>query len=200
MIQNHKYIAFIYCVKFLSLFLGFYYFSIAFNGIVSPEGGLYSAFLDHYLNYIAWIRESNIYVSNVMTNALGTRSFISGPQMINIAGGTEVEIWLPCLGFGIMSFWGAFVIVNAGTLKRKLLWAFAGIFAIWFINCCRITLLLIALDNNWRQMGSIDHHDMFNIVSYSCIFLMMYFYTRKPSSQASDLQIPITHNKSFANN
>jgi exosortase/archaeosortase family protein len=199
MILHQKYKPLVYCIKFLSLFYSLYYFSIGFNGIVSPGGGIYNAFLDHYLNYLQWLRMSNMYVSNAMANAVGTMSYISGSQMLKIGENIEVEIWLPCLGLGVISFWAAFVITNEGSIKQKLRWALFGIFAIWFINSCRITLLLIALDKNWRQIDGIDHHDMFNIVAYAFILLMMYFYTRKSTSTNSGISTPLQYSKTITN-
>jgi exosortase/archaeosortase family protein len=188
MIKNQQYFLISYCIKFLSLVLGFYYFSIGFNGIVSPEGGYYSSFLDHYFNYIDWIRQSNIYLSNIMAHALGTNSYVADSQMLKVGKNIEVEIWLPCLGLGVISFWSAFIITNSGSFKRKLTWGILGNLAIWFINSCRITLLLVALDRDWKESPHIDHHDMFNIVAYGFIFLLMYFYTKNmaPSNISSD--------------
>jgi exosortase/archaeosortase family protein len=79
-----------------------------------------------------------------------------------------------------MSFWIAYVIAdNKNTWQKKLYWCVAGIFFIWVINCCRVSLLLLALQNNWAVVTGVDQHAMFNIVAYSFVFLMIWLYSRK---------------------
>jgi len=177
-----KYFDVVHFFKFIILVLIFYYFSVAFHGIVSPEGGLYSAFLDQYFNYIDWIRSSIMYAAVVIAYNFGTEAYIAGSQLINIENVVQLNIWLPCVGLGVISFWIAFIITNSGHWKRKLLWSVMGFLAICFINTLRIALLLIALDNRWTGHISIDHHDIFNIAAYTVILLMMYMYNRKNST------------------
>jgi len=168
---------FINFFKLVGLTVVFNYFVIGFNGLVSPEGSIYSSFFDQYFNFIQWNRHLIITISNSVAHYFNTNSYISGPQMIKIAGGIEVEIWLPCLGFGIISFWIAFIITNSGTLAKKLRWCIGGIIGITIINCFRISLFLISLDRNWQQTTDLDHHDMFNIAAYVLIALLMYTYS-----------------------
>jgi exosortase/archaeosortase family protein len=178
--------------KFIILVLIFYYFSVAFNGLVSPEGGLYSSFLDHHLNYISWLRSAIMYASIIVAYMFGTKAYIAGSQLINIDNVVQINIWLPCLGLGVISFWLAFIITNNGNWKRKLLWSFMGIIAICFINTWRIALLLIAFDNNWNQHSSIDHHDLFNIVAYSIILLMIYMYSKNTTKSNTGTKNSLT--------
>lgn len=173
----HKYFNFAYFFKLVGLTLILNYFTIAFNGIVSPEGSLYSAFLDQNLNYIQWLRQVIMAVSNVIAHVFGTNSYISGPQMMNIGKSVEVEIWLPCLGMGIISFWISFIVTSSAHWQRKLMWCVSGILCISFINCWRIGLLLVSIDRNWRQLGTFDHHDLFNIAAYVLVGLLMYSYS-----------------------
>lgn len=172
-----KHFSFTYLFKLVGLTLILNFFSIGYHGIVSPEGARYSPFLDTYFNYIQWIRRILMEAANIFSNALGTESYISGSQMMKIGNDIEVEIWLPCLGIGIMSFWTAFIITNSGDWKKKLRWWIGGIFGIYLVNCVRITLFLVALDRNWAQNTALDHHDLFNIAAYILIGLMMYSYT-----------------------
>lgn len=83
-----------------------------------------------------------------------------------------------CLGIGIFSFWGAFIIANEGTALNKLKWVLIGTLTIWLINVGRIVLLLLAHNNKWVSPININHHTMFNIVAYGAIFLLMYAFDR----------------------
>jgi exosortase/archaeosortase family protein len=179
MIQILKYFNFYSFFKLVFLVFLLYYFTVLFNGIVSPEGSRYSAFLDHNLNYISWVRQSIMYVSNFIAHITGTNSRITGPQMMKLGDNIEVEIWLPCLGFGVMSFWISFIVNSTGKLKAKVAWAIGGVLSIWFINCLRIALLLISIDRSWPQSTFIDHHTLFNIAAYLCIVGLMYFHSRQ---------------------
>lgn len=195
MIQTLKHFSFLSFFKLVFLVLFLYHFTVVYNGLVSPEGSYYSAFLDHNLNYISWVRESVMYVSNVFAHLLGTNSYISSPQMMKLGKDIEIEIWLPCLGFGVMSFWISFVVNNTGTLKIKALWAIGGILSIWFINCLRITLLVISIDRGWPQNTTIDHHTLFNWASYLCIIGLMYSYShynkQKVSTSDENASMPV---------
>ncbi|MDB5119058.1 MAG: hypothetical protein JWN56_276 [Sphingobacteriales bacterium] len=166
----------VYFLKFSFLLIILFYFHIAFNGIISPEGSYYSPFLDLYLNYIAGFRFLILTGSKFILYVLGINSYIENAQIIRIAQGPGVNIWLPCLGLGIISFWLAFVIAHKGKWQRKLLWCAFGIMAISTINCIRIVMLLIAMNNHWEESSMFDHHDFFNLSSYILIYFLVHFY------------------------
>ncbi len=81
-----------------------------------------------------------------------------------------------CVGYGIMSFWGAFILANTAALKRKLLWIIGGWLVIWCINVIRVCLLLVSINNNWSMPFGWDHHTWFNVVAYFFLFVLIYFY------------------------
>ena len=83
-----------------------------------------------------------------------------------------------CLGMGLMSFWLSFVIADRASVKRKAIWCVTGVSAIWFINCCRVALLLMAFENNWKVNEYANHHTIFNIVAYALLLILIYFYMK----------------------
>jgi exosortase/archaeosortase family protein len=113
--------------------------------------------------------------------------------VVRIVDGTGVTIAMDCVGYGVMSFWAAYVIASGGAIKRMLVWTFAGMFLLWFINVIRISLLLVAYNKHWSMPFGIDHHTWFNIVAYIAIFAMMYFFEgrfkAKANSKAMDRQV-----------
>ncbi|MBC7887075.1 MAG: exosortase/archaeosortase family protein [Ferruginibacter sp.] len=173
-----KYIDVDYFVRFLLLLLALRYFNVFYIAIVDQKGLIYSSFLDNYLNYISWIRNSVLYSSNAITHAMGINSYVSLPFYLKTVNGSYVEMVYDCLGLGLMSFWVAFVVANKESLKRKITWCAGGIICMWFINCWRVALLLIALENHWKLNSILDHHTLFNIVAYSLILIMIYLYTK----------------------
>jgi exosortase/archaeosortase family protein len=178
MLQTLKLFNFKSFLKLVALVLVLYYFFLGYGALVSPEGNQYSDFLDHNLNFIDWYRRTIMLFSNMIAHAFGANSYIATHQMMKLGNNIEFEIWFPCLGFGVMSFWLSFVVNSTSRLKRKFMWAAGGIIAIWFINSLRIALLIISVDRNWPQSSYIDHHDMFNVMAYIIIAMLMYYYSR----------------------
>ena len=164
--------------KFLVLLLGLYYFNIFYLGITSPNGRVYSAYLEEHLNYISWISASILHVSDLIVWFFGIDAHVENFQDLKSSSGAWVSVWLPCLGLGIISFWIAFVISHRGSWKRKLLWSIGGVMLIWFINCWRIAFLLLALDRQWYLDTYVDHHTLFNIIAYSAIGMLVYMYSK----------------------
>ena len=167
-----------YLVKFILLFLTLYYFNLFYVAVVDGKGLLYSRFLDKYLNYINWLRDSILYTSNMISHLLGLNSYVSLPYRIKVFHGPYVETVYACLGIGNTSFWVAFVMAHHDAWKRKILWVAIGMVSIWFINCWRIALLLLALQHGKAINKYLDHHTLFNIVAYLLIFFLVYLYTR----------------------
>ena len=165
-----------YFIKFLVLLLLLYYFNVGYIAIIDPQGRLFSPFLEENLNYINWIRNSILYSSNAITHLFGVNSYVALPYRLKIPHGPAVETVYACLGLGLMSFWVAFVVSFKGAWKKKILWGFIGIFCIWFINCWRVALLLVALQSSKSLNKHIDHHTLFNIIAYSLIISLVNFY------------------------
>ena len=177
-----SYFDFSFFLKFLFLLLAIYYLNIFFLGLATPAGQLYSPFLEKNCNYIAWITSSTLYTSKLIVSFFGLEAYVDYPQTIRAFNGAWVDVWLPCLGLGITSFWIAFVVSHVSTWQKKLLWSVAGAFVIWFINCWRIALLLIALDRTWNA-GYLDHHAIFNVVAYSAIGFLIYLYYKQNNKE-----------------
>jgi exosortase/archaeosortase family protein len=170
-----------FLVKFVALYALLYFFNVAFIGITSPSN-YYNSFLDRHLDYIDLLRGAVLQVSRLLTSLSGFNTRIEEPYLLRIEAGPGVKMVYSCIGYGIMSLWTAFVIAYDGRVKRKILWALMGCFCIFLINCLRVSVLLIALAKKWNVNEYLDHHTMFNIVSYILIFLMMYLYTNRTTS------------------
>ena len=177
MISLIRYFDFVFFKRFIILLLLLYYFPIVYQGVTLPGGRFYSSFLSQHLNFIQWIRLTILLVSNQLVHFYGLPSYIEGTQLLRVYNGEGVEVWLPCLGLGLMSFWVAFVCAHQRPLSQKIAWCLLGIFAIWLINCFRIALLLVALQREWKSHLSLDHHDFFNIAAYVLLATLFYFFS-----------------------
>ena len=191
--RSSSYFDIVFFAKLIVLFLAFYYFNILFLGITTAEGRFYSPFLEHNLNYVSWLTSSILYVANAIDHFLGINSYVQNAYNIKTYSGASVTVWLPCLGLGVMSFWVAFIIADVNSWKKKLYWVLAGIAAIWFINCLRIALLVLALEKNWYQNTYIDHHTIFNIAAYIIILFMIWLYYKKNKNEINP-GLSVNHN------
>ena len=83
-----------------------------------------------------------------------------------------------CVGYGVMSFWIAFILANQVKWQKKIKWIITGVALIFIINVARISLLLVAVNEKWQIFFNMDNHVLFNIAAYILIFTMIYFFDR----------------------
>jgi exosortase/archaeosortase family protein len=171
-----------YLFRFLLSFCILYYGTLAVIGLAAP-GGYYSPFIHNYLNYVGWLRFALLSCSKLVLTILGYHIFINGLYTIMLYGGHGVHIVYSCIGYGIMSFWVAFIFANKGKWQKKIKWIAGGVALIFSINVVRISLLLIAINKQWSTPFNINHHTLFNIVAYVAIFILMYFFDRSQRSE-----------------
>lgn len=175
-LKKHGFIWFAF--KFLCLFCVFYFGCLAIIGL-SAKDGYYSPFVSNYMDVVSWISYSLVWGTQGFVYLLGFETYTLPNFVVRITGGSGVRIAYDCVGYGVMSFWAAFILATAASWISKLKWLVGGLILLWLINVTRIGLLLIAYNKKWAMPFGIDHHTWFNIVAYATIFLMMYFFDRK---------------------
>ncbi len=182
---NKKFLFFI--VKIIGIYLLLYYGTIAMIGIAAP-GGLHSTFVEQYLDYVSWIKRSLIATTGWLVGMFGYETIVEPGFLIRVTGKRGVIVAMDCVGYGVYSFWIAYVVANSMAIGRKIAWIVGGVFLLWFINVIRISMFLIAINNNRTMPFGIDHHTWFNIAAYGFIFMMMYFFNQqlnKPNDGAT---------------
>lgn len=147
-------------------------------GLAAP-GKYYSPFIENYLDYVSGLKQSMIWAVGKLAALLGYETYQLPDYIIRIKQGAGVKIAMSCVGYGVYSFWAAYVMVNDGSFKRKAIWAVGGLLLLWLINVIRITAVLIAVQNGNAMPLGIDHHTWFNIIAYGFIFLMIWKYERR---------------------
>lgn len=180
-----------FILVFVLAFCFFYYGTILMIGLAS-EDGYYSKFVHDHLDYVSWLKISYIKGTGMIMNLLGYETNRESGFLIRILNGRGVIIAYDCVGYGVMSFWAAYVLSCKSAFTRKLLWLFIGLFSLWFINLWRISLFLLAINKGWKMPLGIDHHTWFNIIAYLFIFLMIYFFEKNqnkhiPASNTNQL-------------
>ena len=173
-----------FIAKFLLIFGVAYFGTLAVIGL-SAEEGYYSPFVATYLDYVSGIKHSLLYGIKFLLSLFGMQTQIEPAFTIRIVGGRGVIIAMDCVGYGVYSFWMAYVAANSGTFAKKTWWILGGLFLLWFINLTRICLFLVAINKNKTMPLGIDHHTWFNIVAYGAIFAMMFFFEKSLKRNAS---------------
>ncbi len=176
--QNRQLVA--YTAKFLGFFAILFYGTEAVIGLSAP-GNNYSAFVDRYLDFITPFRNFLLNASIGLLSLFGVEAG-SREDILFWKGGQALRMSYSCIGYGVISFWVAFILANPGPPKKKATWILAGAFLLCFINILRVSLLLVAINRGWPIPFGWDHHTWFNIVCYAVIFGMIYRFDKKTKS------------------
>ena len=166
---------YVYLTKFVGFFLLLYVGSLLIIGLSSKDN-FYSPFVARYLDYVTPLRQAILGSANALVRGLGYRTNFGDKYTLIIAGGRGVRMVYSCVGYGVLSFWAAFVLANQGSFLFKVKWAFVGLAILYVLNVLRISLLVLADAHHWNLPFGIDHHTVFNVVAYGFIFGLMYLY------------------------
>ena len=164
-----------FVVVFLGLFIVFYGFNELFIGLVAP-GGAYSPYLDQHWNYIDVWREFYIGSTAKVLTAMGYKVFTNDTRLI-VEHHAGIRLIYTCLGYGVMSFFAAFVIAFPKAIKSKIIFLILGLIGIQALNIVRFILLSLYWKEYRLHFGSIDHHTIFNVCIYIIIIISIYFWT-----------------------
>ncbi len=161
---------------FLLIFLFLKFTFTAYIGIISPGGKVYSFFLHNYANVPAWFTYFICKCAKGFLQILGYDVYQKALNNVTIRGARGVNIIWACLGFGVMSFWVAFVTAHAATAKYKFKWIAIGVALITCINIIRIALIALGLYHHWEAFIAVEPHFAFNVVSYIAIMALAFAF------------------------
>ncbi|RYZ52517.1 MAG: exosortase/archaeosortase family protein [Chitinophagaceae bacterium] len=168
----------VYTARFLGLFAVLFYGTEAIIGLSSP-GNHYLPFVENYLDFITPFRHFLLGAAGDVLSLFGYQTFMPEPQVLAFRNGASVLMGYDCIGYGVLSFWIAFIFANRGTGQKKTAWMVGGCLALIAINILRILLVLLAAQKGWPMPLGWDHHTWFNIVAYLLIFGMIWGYDRR---------------------
>lgn len=175
-----------YLLKFLGIFAVLYFGTQAVIGMTATGGKFHSDFIAHYLDYVSWIKYSLMRVPAFFLSIFGIGAHEEPGFVLRINGGRGVRIAYSCVGYGVYSFWIAYVVANRGNVRKKIFWAVGGVLGLWLINSIRITLFLLAINRGWPMPLGLDHHTWFNIFAYLLIFSLIILYDRSLKNISAD--------------
>jgi exosortase/archaeosortase family protein len=163
--------------KFLLVFVLLYAGTYGFIALSAPSGWLSLPLLQQ-LNYIAAYRSLLLHGAGQILDWLGYTASYPDIFRLQINGANRVQLVYDCLGIGIGSFWVAWCWAAAHHWRHRLYWLIGGAMLITMLNMLRIALLLIAHYEEWSMFSGIDHHDMYNVVIYAVLFLLLWLHYR----------------------
>ena len=174
--------AILFVVKLLFFYFLFSQGNLFMNSVISVGGKYYNAFIAENFNYIQGLRTILITPAVWIIKLFGFYA-INNEMDVMVVDGPMLRVNYSCLGLGVMSFFTAFVIAFPAKLKSKFKLFMIGTLMIYLPNVCRIAGLGVLLGFFESQRHNFTyHHEIFNIIVYICIFLLLYFFT-------ADLQI-----------
>jgi exosortase/archaeosortase family protein len=178
----------IYLLKFGGLFSLLYFGTLLIIGLSSKEN-LYSPFVATYFDFITPLRLSILQSAEYILTFFGHSTIWSDQYTLGLEGGRSVRMVYSCIGYGVLSFWAAFILANTREAKVTALWLISGWALLWALNVLRIVFLLLAINNSRESEFEVDHHTLYNIMAYCCIFLMIFFYDRAKRRRLEPLPI-----------
>lgn len=157
--------------NFLIIFIIFYGFNIGYIAIINP-GGLYFQFLDEHCNYIELWR--NLYISTAakILELMGYTVHTTAISL-KVKDHSGFRLVYSCLGYGIMSFFSAFVLSFPKPFSSRIIFLFAGLIIILTLNLCRFIFIPLFY-NPQITLLSANHHDIFNGILYLILLFMIY--------------------------
>jgi exosortase/archaeosortase family protein len=172
----------VFIIKFLLLFLILYGFNILYIGLTTPDG-IYVTRLQQHANYIQQWRAFTLQTTASILDVLGFRTKVTDLSL-RVIGFGGFKLVYSCLGYGMMSFFAAFVISYPKRLASKLYMLIAGLMIIQAANIARLLLISIFWKPRFKDSW-IDHHTMFNVSIYLIVIIILYAWTNaKPNTNS----------------
>lgn len=170
-------------IKFvIALFILYIIFSqgnIFMNSVMSPGGSYYNAFIAEHFNYIQGLKTALLKPAVWIIKLFGFYA-IHNEMDIMVVNGPYLRVNYSCLGLGVMSFLTAFVLSFPASWKSTFKMLAIGLVAIYILNILRIAGLGVLFGFFQSQRNYFEyHHEIFNVIVYIIIFIMLYIWIRK---------------------
>jgi exosortase/archaeosortase family protein len=171
--------AIIFVVKLLVLYLLFSQGNLFMNSVMSEGGKYYNSYIAQNFDYIQGLKYALIKPAVWLIKLVGFYA-IHNEMDVMVVNGPYLRVNYSCLGLGVMSFLAAFIIAFPAKLKSKIRLFIFGMLMIYILNVLRIAGLGILLRIFKSQRSNFTyHHEIFNIIVYIFIFVVLYFWIKK---------------------
>jgi len=170
-------------IKFIiALFVLYILFSqgnLFMNSVMSPGGKFYNAYIAEHFDYIQGLKTALIIPAVWIIKLFGFYA-IYNEMDVMVVSGPLLRINYSCLGLGVMSFLAAFVLSFPASWKSTFKMLIIGLISIYVLNIFRIAGLGVLFGTFQSQRNYFEyHHEIFNVIVYIIIFIMLYIWIRK---------------------
>lgn len=170
-------------IKFIiTLFVLYILFSqgnLFMNSVMSPGARFYNAYIAEHFDYIQGLKTALIIPAVWIIKLFGFYA-IYNEMDVMVVSGPLLRINYSCLGLGVMSFLAAFVLSFPASWKSTLKMLVIGLISIYVLNILRIAGLGVLFGTFQSQRNYFEyHHEIFNVIVYIIIFIMLYIWIRK---------------------
>lgn len=170
-------------IKFVvALFVLYILFSqgnIFMNSVMTPTGRYYNPYIAEHFDYIQGLKTALIKSAVWIIKLFGFYA-IHNEMDVMVVNGPYLRINYSCLGLGVMSFLAAFVLAFPASWKSTFKMLIIGIISIYLLNIGRIAGLGLLFGFFQSQRNYFEyHHEIFNVLVYIVIFIMLYIWIRK---------------------
>jgi len=170
-------------IKFIiTLFVLYILFSqgnLFMNSVMSSGARFYNASIAEHFNYIQGLKTALIIPAVWIIKLFGFYA-IYNEMDVMVVSGPLLRINYSCLGLGVMSFLAAFVLSFPASWKSTFKMLIIGLISIYLLNILRIAGLGILFGTFQSQRNYFEyHHEIFNVIVYIIIFIMLYIWIRK---------------------
>ncbi|MCB9044711.1 MAG: archaeosortase/exosortase family protein [Chitinophagales bacterium] len=172
-----------FIVRFLLLYGLLYTFNFVYTGL-TVKGGNYSPFLDHHLDYISGLRNLILNTASYFLSIIGYDNYVYG-HYLQVMEHNTIRMVYSCIGLNIIAMWWAFIISFPQTQIRKLIYLVTGTIFIFLLNVIRIMLVALAPKDPAIFNIPIDHHDVFNVITYGIIILFIFRVINKSTTNTT---------------
>lgn len=158
-----------FVVLFFVLYGFFYGINYLLTGLIAP-GGYHIAWLQHHADYVTATRDFLLQTTAWVVRNMGFIAHKEG-NMLWVENRHAIKMVYSCIGFNLFSMWWAFILAYPMNWVQRLLLFVSGTFLIIALNITRLTILVLKTSpiNMFNQ--NIDHHDLYNLVTYGIILL-----------------------------
>lgn len=181
---DRKAIKFVICL--FVLYILFSQGNLFMNSVMSPSSRFYNAYVANHLDYIQGLKTALIVPAVWIIRLFGFYAIYNEMDVMVISG-PLLRINYSCLGLGVMSFLSAFVLAFPASWKETLKMLFVGLISIYILNICRIAGLGLLFGSFKSQRKYFEyHHEIFNVVVYIIIFIMLYIWIKRNTRSTSN--------------
>lgn len=183
---NRKSIQFI--IALFVLYILFSQGNLFMNSVMSEGGRFYNPYIAEHFNYIQGLKTALIKPAVWIIKLFGFYA-IHNDMDVLVVNGPYLRINYSCLGLGVMSFLAAFVLAFPAPWKSTLKMLVIGLISIYLLNIGRIAGLGLLFGFFQSQRNYFEyHHEIFNVLVYILIFIMLYFWIKRNTKRNPTVQ------------